>query len=131
MGEQCLFGGCALFLFLFFTLREWWKREKWNQAEQWECTGEKKRSTYPLKRGKCNLTVSSHLHSDLVFPPHGATTQGPSPLYLDPSISRHRGCNLVPKPQLRQTFLINLLVLKWDDSVKAFQSCRGDRLSNT
>ncbi|CAG10499.1 unnamed protein product [Tetraodon nigroviridis] len=46
-----------------------------------------------------------------------STTQGPSPLYQDPSISRHRGCNLVPKPQLRQTFLINLLVLKGDDSV--------------
>lgn len=39
------------------------------------------------KERKCNLTANSHLHSNLLFLPQRSTTQGPSPLYLDPSIS--------------------------------------------
>lgn len=111
--EMGAFGACALFR----KKRNETKR-LWNgQNSESKLGGGKEKHLSIKKRGNVILHGLTPPLSNLLFPPHRSTTQGPSPLYQDPSISRHRGCNLVPKPQLRQTFLINLLVLKGDDSV--------------
>lgn len=67
------------------------QRERRNTVKQKQNSGsemsKKREALIHEKEGKCNLTASSHLHSNLLFLPRRSTTQGPSPLYLDPSIS--------------------------------------------